>query len=196
MEKILKNEQKNEETNERASERIEQKFINEILGKTWEIEENPFSGTTIGCSGKFQKILGIAINFILREKTKKYKEKVQWKNGDFRHIPGIFGRKKVFLKNRSRSCLGHWYYAFMNKQSVKTNDEISRKRQKLVFPAYFSHFLQEKYVFSKIGLCHILGIAILWFCISVQNFMKKYKVRLGKFNKYLFSAKIGCSGDF
>ena len=41
MEKILKNEQTNEQTNERANERIEQKFMNEILSKTREIEENP-----------------------------------------------------------------------------------------------------------------------------------------------------------
>ena len=36
MEKVLKNEQKNEET----SQRIEQKFMNEVLSKTREIEEN------------------------------------------------------------------------------------------------------------------------------------------------------------
>ena len=42
MEKILKNERTNEQTNERLSERIEQKFMNEILSKTREIEENPF----------------------------------------------------------------------------------------------------------------------------------------------------------
>ena len=41
MKKILKNEQTNEQTDERASERIEQKFMNEILSKTREIEENP-----------------------------------------------------------------------------------------------------------------------------------------------------------
>ena len=42
MEKILENEQTNEQTNERASERMEQEFMNEILSKTREIEENPF----------------------------------------------------------------------------------------------------------------------------------------------------------
>ena len=41
MKKILKNEQTNEQTNERASERKEQKFMNEILSKIREIEENP-----------------------------------------------------------------------------------------------------------------------------------------------------------
>ena len=42
MEKILKNERTNEQTNERLSKRIEQNFMNEILSKTREIEENPF----------------------------------------------------------------------------------------------------------------------------------------------------------
>ena len=74
MEKILKNERTNEraneKTNERASERIEQKFMNEILSKTREIEENSFfSGTTIDCSSNFYKILRIAINNILCEKN-------------------------------------------------------------------------------------------------------------------------------
>ena len=63
--------------NERASERIEQKFMNEILSKTREIEENPISGTTIGCFGNFYKILVIAIYYILCEKNNKYREKVQ-----------------------------------------------------------------------------------------------------------------------
>ena len=40
MKRILKNEQTNEQTNERASETIEQKFMNEILSKTREIEQN------------------------------------------------------------------------------------------------------------------------------------------------------------
>ena len=44
----------------------------------------------------------------------------------------------------------------------------------------------KKTGFSKIGLAHILDIAI---CISVQNFMKKYKVQLKKFKKYRFSGE-------
>ena len=68
---FLKNERTNEQTNERSSERIEQKFMNEILNKT------RFSGMTIDCSDNFYKILGIAINYILCEKNKKYTEKVQ-----------------------------------------------------------------------------------------------------------------------
>ena len=68
MEKILKKERTKEQTNERARERIEQKFMNERLSKTREIEENPFSGTTSGCSGNFYKILGIPITIFYVKK--------------------------------------------------------------------------------------------------------------------------------
>ena len=89
MEKILRNEQENEETNERASERIEQKFMNEMLSKTRKIEESLFSGTTIGCSGNFLKILGIAINYILCEKKPRNIKKIQRKCAKT-EISGIF----------------------------------------------------------------------------------------------------------
>ena len=73
MEKILKNERTNEQTNERSSERIEQKFMNEILSKTREIEEYPFNRLF----RKFLQILGIAINYVLCEKKQEYTEKLQ-----------------------------------------------------------------------------------------------------------------------
>ena len=85
------------------------------------------------------------------------------KNGDFRHISGIFGRKN--LKNRTRPYFGHCYYAFLNKESVKTNDEISRKCQKPVFPA----FSAGKVCQLKIGLCHFLGIGILHQCAKFHE---------------------------
>ena len=87
-----------------------------------------FSGTKIGCSGNFYKILGIAINYILCEKTR-----------------------------------------FLNKKSVKTDDEISSKRQKPVFRVDFRHFQPEKNFFSKIGLSHILGIANTHLCAKNQE---------------------------
>ena len=93
------------------------------------------------------------------------------KNGDFRHISGIFGRKKVFLKNWTRPFFGHCYYAYLNKESVKTKDEIFEKTPKTGFSGIFPAFSAGKVCQLKIGLCHILGIGI-----SVQNFMKKYKV--------------------
>ena len=111
------------------------------------------------------------------------------KNGDFRHISGIFGWKKVFLKNRSRSCFGHCYCAFLNKKSVKTNDEISRKHRKTEFSGIFGRkntFLENRAP-SYFRYSHFA---------CVQNFMKKYKVQLEKFKKYRFSMKICCSGRF
>ena len=66
--------------------------------------------------------------------------------------------------------------------------------KKLVFPAYFRHFRPEKNVFRESGS---VTFKVLSLCIiSVQNFMKKYKVQLEIFKKYRFPAKIGCSGDF
>ena len=41
-----------------------------------------------------------------------------------------------------------------------------------------------------------LKFKVLPFGISVQNFMKKYKVQLEKFKNYRFPRKIGCSGNF
>ena len=38
-----------------------------------------------------------------------------------------------------------------------------------VFPAYFRHFRPEKYVFSKIGLGHILDIGILHQCAKFHE---------------------------
>ena len=133
MKKILKNEQTNEQTNERASERIEQKFMNEI--RLEKLKKIRFSGTKIGCSGNFYKILGIAINYISCEKTRIIKKKSN-ENVLKRRFPA-FSAGKVFLKNRTRPCFGHCYYAFLNKKSVKTDDEISSKRQKTGFAGKF-----------------------------------------------------------
>ena len=55
-------------------------------------------------------------------------------------------------------------------------------------------FSAGKICFLKTGLGHILDIAILHQCAKFH--VKKYKVQLEKFNKYRFTAKIGCSGDF
>ena len=77
----------------------------------------------------------LSTTFYVKKKNKKHKE-----NDDFRHISGIFGRKKVFLKNRTRPCFGHCYYAFLNKKLVKTDDEISNERQKTGFSGIFPAF--------------------------------------------------------
>ena len=41
--------------------------------------------------------------------------------------------------------------------------------QNRFFPAYFRHFRPENFFFSKIGLRHILGIAILHHCAKNQK---------------------------
>ena len=65
-----------------------------------------FSGKTIGCFGNFYKILGIAINYILCEKTRKIQKRSN-ENVKKTAISGIFpvfsAGKKFFLKIR----LGH-----------------------------------------------------------------------------------------
>ena len=49
------------------------------------------------------------------------------KNDDFRHISGIFGQKKNFLKNRTPSLFGHCHFASLCQKSEKTNEPIPRK---------------------------------------------------------------------
>ena len=79
-------------------------------------------------------MLAIAIiNYISYvNKTKNIKKSPMkiCKHCDFRHISGIFGWKKVFLKNWTWPCFGHCYYAFLNKKSVKTNCRTKQKRLK------------------------------------------------------------------
>ena len=79
---------------------------------------------------------------------------------DLRHISGIFGRKKVFLKNRTWPCFGHCCYAFLNKKSVKTDDEISNKRQKTSFSGIFgrkSTLIENPALYLGIGILHQCG---------------------------------------
>ena len=45
--------------------------------------------------------------------------------------------------------------------------------QKWRFPAYFRHFRPEKKSFSKIGLGHIMGIAITHLCAKNQKKLMK-----------------------
>ena len=91
------------------------------------------------------------------------------KNGNFRHISGILDRKKIFLQNRTRSYFEHCQYAFLCKKSEKTNDEISRKCQKTGFSGIFPAFSAGKICFLKIGLGHILDIAILHQCAKFHE---------------------------
>ena len=123
------------------------------------------------------------------KKTTKCKEKVRGKCAKTA-ISGIFPAFSVRKKLFSKVGLGHASSipnTHLCAKSQKKLDEISRKCQKKNgFPAYFRHLRPEKYVFRKSGS---VTFQILSFCISVQNFMNKYKVRLQKFKKYRFSGE-------
>ena len=70
------------------------------------------------------------------------------KNGDFRHISGISGRKRIF----SKIGLGHVLSianAHLNGKNQKKLMMKSRENaKKPVFPAYFRHFRPEMNFFS------------------------------------------------
>ena len=67
-----------------------------------------------------------------------------WKNGDFRHISGIFGRKKIFPKNRTQPCLSIANTHLCAKNQKKLMMESRENAKKTVFPAYFRYFRPEK----------------------------------------------------
>ena len=121
----------------------------------------PFSSTTIGCSGNFYKILGIAINYILCEKTRPC----------FGHCYYAFLNIHTYIHNfiplSERVKL--WQFFFLNKKLVKTDDEISNERQKTGFSGIFPAFSAGKVCWLKIGLCQILGIGILHQCAKFHE---------------------------
>ena len=104
------------------------------------------------------------------------------KNSDFRHISGIFGRKKIFSKIR----LGH-VLSIANThvygKNKKNQIEMMKSREnakKPVFPAYFRHF---RHLWSIYLGCRI-NILLNFRCQDFQNFSflnLKYSTR-----NYLF----------
>ena len=103
------------------------------------------------------------------KKTTKYKEKVQRKSAKTAisgKFPVFLAGKKFFSKNGPGHILAIINTHLCAKNQKKTNDKISRKCQKVVFPAYFRHF-RPNFFFSKFGLRHFLGIAILH--LSAKN---------------------------
>ena len=95
-----------------------------------------------------------------------------------------FRPEKVFLKNRTRPyVLSNPNMHLWAKNQKKLMVKSWENGQKPVFTVYFRHFRPEKNVFSKIGLRHILDIAILHLCA------KFHKVQLQKFKKYGFSGE-------
>ena len=92
-----------------------------------------------------------------------------YKNGDFRHISGIFGRKKNFLENLTPQYLGIPNARFCAKNPKKVMMKPLENAKKPVFPAHFRHFQPERKCFSKIGPRHILGISILHQCAKFHE---------------------------
>ena len=88
------------------------------------------------------------------------------KNRFFRHISGIFGRKKIFLKIGLRHILD----IIILRQCTKFHEKISSTardiqeilffRRKLAVPAIFRQFRLQKSVFLTIETCLMVGIAI------------------------------------
>ena len=60
-------------------------------------------------------------------------------------------------------------YKILTCLQKKTNDKISRKVQKTQILGHFGPEFAQKNFFSKIGLCHILGIVILHHCAKNQK---------------------------
>ena len=118
----------------------------------------------------------------LSEKTTKYKGKVRTKS-EKTAISGIFDLSKIGHSHNMSIATLHLCTQKWKKLIMKSR-EMAKKS---VFPAYFRHFRPEKYVFRKSGSVKFYTLA---FCISVPNFMKKYKVQLENFKKYRFSDEI------
>ena len=66
------------------------------------------------------------------------------KNGDFRHISGIFGRKKLFSKIEIGHFLGIVNTHLCAKNWKKLMMKSREMDKKPVFPAYFRYFRPEK----------------------------------------------------
>ena len=102
------------------------KFHEKILSTAREIQEIPFFRRKSAVPAIFRKfrlqksvlltiepclMVGIVINNVFVWKNNEIKGKSLrkiCKNGDFRHISGIFARKKIFHKNRTRPCFEHY----------------------------------------------------------------------------------------
>ena len=89
-------------------------------------------------------------------------------NWFFRHISGIFGRKKIFSKIGLSHIFGIANTRLCAKNQEKQIMKSRENAKKPVFPEYFRHFRPEK-SFWIIVLPHILGIAILLCKISWKN---------------------------
>ena len=117
------------------------------------------------------------------------------KNRFFRHISGIFGRKKFFLENRAPSLFGHCHFAPLCQKSEKTKEPIPRKAgtKKMVkgnFPKKRKSVINDEKKFSgKNFFSHILGCFAL--SLSAKNQKKLMKQFRTKSKKPYFWAVFG-----
>ena len=81
----------------------------------------------------------------------------------------FFEPKKFFCENLLRPSFTYNDTLLLFKKSEKINDPIFHKVQKTRFLAVFWPKFAQKNFFSKIGLRHILGIAILHLCAKNQK---------------------------
>ena len=132
-------------------------------------------------------VMSIANTHLWAKKSEKTNEGISrkcQKTGFFGIFP-VFSAGKKFL---SKIGLGHVMNIANKHLCAKNWKKLMRKSREMakkpVFPAYFWHFRPEKYVFRKSGSVTFQTLA---FCISVPNFMKKYKIHFEKFKKYHIS---------
>ena len=92
-----------------------------------------------------------------------------YKNGDFRHISGIFGRKKMFSKIGLNHILGIIHTHLCAKNQKKLMMKSRENAKKTDFSGIFPAFSARKMCFSKIGLGHIKEIAILHQCAKFHE---------------------------
>ena len=118
------------------------------------------------------------------------------KNRFFRHISGIFGRKKIFFENRNPSHFGHYHFASVCKISWKNIKHSSRYSRFTVFPAKigcsgdFKKVPASKTSFLTIKTCSIVGVVInnvfVW---KTTKYEEKNPNRIGKKRRFpAFSA--------
>ena len=99
------------------------------------MKKTRFSGTTIGCSGNFYKILGIAVNYVLCEK----KQEIYRKSPISSIFPAFSARKKFSKLDSARfsAFLIRILAQKIRKKQIMKSWENAKKKG---FPAYFRHF--------------------------------------------------------
>ena len=117
-------------------------------------------------------MVGIVISDVFKWKNNKIYGKspnIIFKNGDFRHISGIFGRKKNFSKIGLGYVMSIANTHLCAKNLKKLMMKSRESAKKPVFPAYFRHFRLEKIFFRKSGS---VTFRRLPFCIFVPKIRK------------------------